>query len=974
MKKLFSKSPSKKFLKKPAADWEREDVCKWLAYLGFSKYEEAFKAVTGRRLLQLEAADLYQLVDSKLDADLLLDAISDLKTGDQGKSSKKSLKRTSSSASAKPPLASPGSSTVPAKTEGNGLSVRTGPASDASNNSPKVVPSQASGSASGGSGTPAAAASQHSSPARVNGSSQDDALAALAPHVGGAEVVGELYNYMNVIGIQGIGLVEATQRAPIVGHIIGALWEGHDLVQQALGNRINCSQLGAYGQDILRVFDAEGKRLAFIDSAALSQLLQHVETGNGLVDSCCKPGWLVRMATNERSMEEFQAVHNIILETLRAEKVDTLPNGRQLTYGEYRDVGRPLRRMLKQFGSGSLERGLQHLRSSESALEEVSTLIHVSTADVVADLQHDQRHNVQAGTQAAQHWGTPMMTESRKRECENIFNQYDKNRSKALEFEELRSVLADLGMLDGVKPIDLDATTTAHFAKADVDGDGRITFPDFLAFYSTLAASQARQELRAAFGPQAERDLKKIFCSFASFGSRQQLDELDGAKFSKLCRDCKLLGRNLTTIDVDLIFASSKPQGQRKVDFDQFLLALSKMADKRGQSLAEVVRGILLAGGPTVNSTKASYIKFHDDKSTYTGVHAHGGPTTVDPSKDLSALLDRSESDVRGVKRPDSGSVRASLATPPTMPSPGAGVRSSGVHTARMSPNISPEGSSLGGSYRGSPNATPAGTPTCRSAASPFAPNTPSPAPSSNGHGGASTPSPAPSASSAKGVRSSVANLPLHRLALSSTAADADRSPLPTARASARENDSGSGNKAARAASTQPALDWEEDNLLKREVLEVFTAFAMYGSGSVGATTPRNTAAVELDGSRFAKLCREAGLLGGRLNATAVDLVFSKVKGKGARKIGWTAFEKALVLLADERKADPLTVARAVAACQGPRNNATTAAVRVRLHDDKSTYTGVYAKGGPSTVDQRLTMESLIDRDNTPGAAKRLVH
>ena len=59
-------------------------------------------------------------------------------------------------------------------------------------------------------------------------------------------------------------------------------------------------------------------------------------------------------------------------------------------------------------------------------------------------------------------------------------------------------------------------------------------------------------------------------------------------------------------------------------------------------------------------------------QSTYTGVHAHGGPTTVDPSKDLSALLDRSESDVRGVKRGDStGSVRSSLATPPTMPSPG---------------------------------------------------------------------------------------------------------------------------------------------------------------------------------------------------------------------------------------------------------------------------------------------------------------
>ena len=61
-------------------------------------------------------------------------------------------------------------------------------------------------------------------------------------------------------------------------------------------------------------------------------------------------------------------------------------------------------------------------------------------------------------------------------------------------------------------------------------------------------------------------DLKKIFCSFASFGTRQHLEELDGPKFSKLCRDCKLLGRMLNTIDIDLIFASSKPKGARKVN------------------------------------------------------------------------------------------------------------------------------------------------------------------------------------------------------------------------------------------------------------------------------------------------------------------------------------------------------------------------------------------------------------------------
>ena len=38
----------------------------------------------------------------------------------------------------------------------------------------------------------------------------------------------------------------------------------------------------------------------------------------------------------------------------------------------------------------------------------------------------------------------------------------------------------------------------------------------------------------------------------------QTMDDMDGAKFSKLCRDCKLLNRSFTTIDVDLIFAKVK--------------------------------------------------------------------------------------------------------------------------------------------------------------------------------------------------------------------------------------------------------------------------------------------------------------------------------------------------------------------------------------------------------------------------------
>lgn len=35
-----------------------------------------------------------------------------------------------------------------------------------------------------------------------------------------------------------------------------------------------------------------------------------------------------------------------------------------------------------------------------------------------------------------------------------------------------------------------------------------------------------------------------------------------------------------------------------------------------------------------------------------------------------------------------------------------------------------------------------------------------------------------------------------------------------------------------------------------------------------------------MDGASFAKLCRDSGLLGGKLNTTAVDIAFSKAKAK----------------------------------------------------------------------------------------------
>lgn len=44
---------------------------------------------------------------------------------------------------------------------------------------------------------------------------------------------------------------------------------------------------------------------------------------------------------------------------------------------------------------------------------------------------------------------------------------------------------------------------------------------------------------------------------------------------------------------------------------------------------------ICAVGGPIFTGTKAEKVKWHDDKASYTGVYANGGPTNVDKGKTI---------------------------------------------------------------------------------------------------------------------------------------------------------------------------------------------------------------------------------------------------------------------------------------------------------------------------------------------------
>lgn len=113
-------------------------------------------------------------------------------------------------------------------------------------------------------------------------------------------------------------------------------------------------------------------------------------------------------------------------------------------------------------------------------------------------------------------------------------------------------------------------------------------------------------------------DAFKAFC-----GSRL---EMDGRSFAKLCKDCDLIDKSFSTGDADLVFAKVSQGCHRRLSLEKFEVALTECAKRKQVDVNTVYLALNRSSGPVLHSTKANAVRFHDDKSTYTGTHARGGP------------------------------------------------------------------------------------------------------------------------------------------------------------------------------------------------------------------------------------------------------------------------------------------------------------------------------------------------------------
>jgi len=138
------------------------------------------------------------------------------------------------------------------------------------------------------------------------------------------------------------------------------------------------------------------------------------------------------------------------------------------------------------------------------------------------------------------------------------------------------------------------------------------------------------------------------------------------------------------------------------------------------------------------------------------------------------------------------------------------------------------------------------------------------------------------------------------------------------------------------------------------DLRDAFYAFAAEHSG--------------MDGRSFVKCLKDAGLVDERLKAVDADLIFAKCKAKGARKIHFETFVKALEKVAEKRQLLRETVVDFICLAHGPDYQSKARAVieatgPERFFYDKSTYTGTHKCGGPDVEGEVVTDRGLVNRD-----------
>jgi hypothetical protein len=133
-------------------------------------------------------------------------------------------------------------------------------------------------------------------------------------------------------------------------------------------------------------------------------------------------------------------------------------------------------------------------------------------------------------------------------------------------------------------------------------------------------------------GCGTEAAAKEVFMKFCPNG------EMDSKTFIKMCEDASLLGKGFTRTDADLLFQKAKAKASapgagsyssgvvhgKRLSYDVIrAVAIPDIAVKKNKTVPQLLEVLAACPGPTLRgTTQVADVRFHDDKTTFTGAQA----------------------------------------------------------------------------------------------------------------------------------------------------------------------------------------------------------------------------------------------------------------------------------------------------------------------------------------------------------------
>ncbi|CAJ1041269.1 putative p25-alpha, partial [Leishmania shawi] len=98
-------------------------------------------------------------------------------------------------------------------------------------------------------------------------------------------------------------------------------------------------------------------------------------------------------------------------------------------------------------------------------------------------------------------------------------------------------------------------------------------------------------------------NFQATFEAFASFGSGPS-KEMDNSHFSKMLKECRIIGKTFTSTDADLLFSKVKAKEARRISFTEFKeKAIPEVAAKMKKT-PEEIETMITNAAPKSNSTR----------------------------------------------------------------------------------------------------------------------------------------------------------------------------------------------------------------------------------------------------------------------------------------------------------------------------------------------------------------------------------